>query len=334
MREARFIKKNVDKWNEYQQTEPTDPDETAERFVTLIDDLSYSKTFYPHSQVTRWINGIAAGIYQRIYKNRKEKYTKIFSFWRYDLPFLFRRYHKIFLFSFILFFVFGLIGWFSSQHDDQFIRMVLGDNYVNETEANIARGDPFGIYRENNMFSAFIILAVHNTSVAFKMFLSGLTLSILNIWLVFYNGLMLGTFQYMFFAKGLGWQSVLVIWTHGVMEISSFIIAATSGFIISNSILFPGTYSRFISFRRGVKDASKIMITLIPMFFIAAFFESFITQLVSNTLDNDNKTIGIPVWAGVLILIFFLTFIIWYFVIYPIRLHKKGYQPKANTFLN
>jgi hypothetical protein len=52
MREAMFIKKNVDKWNEYQQVKTDDPDETAERFVTLVDDLSYSKTFYPHSQVT------------------------------------------------------------------------------------------------------------------------------------------------------------------------------------------------------------------------------------------------------------------------------------------
>jgi hypothetical protein len=30
------------------------------------------ETFYPRSQVTRWVNGIAAGIYQSIYQNRKE----------------------------------------------------------------------------------------------------------------------------------------------------------------------------------------------------------------------------------------------------------------------
>ena len=39
MREARFIKKNVDKWNEYQHQETNDPDEMADRFVTLLDDL-------------------------------------------------------------------------------------------------------------------------------------------------------------------------------------------------------------------------------------------------------------------------------------------------------
>ena len=72
MREAMFIKKNVEKWNSYQRETSTNPDETAERFTTLIDDLSYAKTFYPKSQVTRWINGLAASIYQSIYKNKKE----------------------------------------------------------------------------------------------------------------------------------------------------------------------------------------------------------------------------------------------------------------------
>ena len=73
MREARFIKQNVEKWTQYQHEPVDDPEETANRFITLLDDLSYAKTFYPKSKVTRWINGIAATIYQSIYQNKKEK---------------------------------------------------------------------------------------------------------------------------------------------------------------------------------------------------------------------------------------------------------------------
>src|ERR1700716_4238445 len=106
MREAMFIKKNVDKRNEYQHSPTDNPDETAERFITLIDDVSYAKTFYPRSKVTRWVNGIAAGIYQSIYQNRKEKYSRIFQFWKYELPLLFKKYHKTLLFTFCLFIAF------------------------------------------------------------------------------------------------------------------------------------------------------------------------------------------------------------------------------------
>ena len=66
------------------------------------------------------------------------------------------------------------------------------------------------------------------------------------MYLLFYNSVMLGCFQYMFFAKGLGIKSVMVIWIHATLEISAMIISATAGFIIAKSILFPGSYSRLV----------------------------------------------------------------------------------------
>ena len=331
MREGMFIKRNVDKWNKYQQEKTDDPDETAERFVTLVDDLSYAKTFYPQSKATRWVNGIAANIYLSIYKNKKEKYSRVFTFWKYELPFLFKRYHKIFLFTFLLFAAFVFIGVFSSMKDETFIRGVLGDGYVDMTEDNIAKGDPFGVYKDENPFTMFVRIAMNNTFIAFLMALGGLLLGVGTLYFMWQNGLMLGVFQYMFFAKGLGYKSIMVIWIHGTLEILALIIASAAGFIIAESILFPGTYSRMLSFKRGIKDAFKIMIVLVPVFIMAAFLESYVTHLMSNTYAKDINNTGLPVWASASILAVSLTFIIWYFVIYPIRLHKRT---NANNFIN
>jgi uncharacterized membrane protein SpoIIM required for sporulation len=332
MREAMFIKKNVDKWNEYQQVKADSPDETAERFVTLIDDLSYSKTFYPHSQVTRWINSIAANIYQSVYRNKKEKYSRIFIFWKYELPLLFRKYHKILLFTFLLTLLFVLIGVWGSMRSEDFMRGALPPGYVDMTNDNIAKGDPFGVYKDDNLFATFVHIAVNNITVAFLMVMGGFTLGLWTIVTTWQNGISLGAFQYMFFMHGLGMKSVLVIWIHGTLEISSFIIASTAGMVISYGILFPGTFSRVHSFKSGVKDALKILVTLIPIFIIAAFFETYVTHLMSNTYDKENN-FGLPVWASVLILTTSLFFIVWYFVVYPIRLHKKGYFIKPNGIL-
>lgn len=318
-----FIKRNVDKWNQYQQEETNDPDETAERFVTLVDDLSYAKTFYPQSKVTRWINGIAANIYLNIYKNKKEKYSRVFLFWKYELPLLFKRYHKILLFTFLLFAAFVFIGVFSSMKDETFIRGILTDEYVEMTERNISNGDPFGVYKDDNPFTMFVTIAINNTSIAFLMTIGGMLLGIPTLFSMWQNGLMLGCFQYLFFAKGLGYQSIMVIWIHGTLEILALIISSTAGFIIAHSILFPGTYSRMLSFKRGIKDALKIMIVLVPVFIMAAFFESYVTHLMSNTYSNE-KNQGIPVWVSAIILAGSLSFIVWYFIIYPIQLHKKN----------
>ncbi len=333
MREAMFIKKNAGKWKEYQQSATDNPDETAERFITLIDDLSYAKTFYPKSKVTRWINGIAAGIYQSIYLNKKEKYSRIFLFWKFELPLLFKKYHKIFLFSVLCFLLFVGIGIFSSMYNEDFIRGVLGDGYVDMTEENIAKGDPFGVYKDDNPFSMFVRIGFNNIKVAFLIFIGGFTLGYFTLKIMWSNGLMLGTFQYMFFSKGLGLKSIMVIWIHGTLEISAIVIAATAGLILANGILFPGTYTRLYSFRQGAKDAAKVLICLIPIFIIAAFFESYITHLMSQTFDKENNQ-GMPVWLSLIILACSLSFIVWYFVILPIRLHKKGYYIQPDGFIN
>ncbi len=323
MREAMFIKKNVEKWNQYQQESPTDPDETAQRFITLIDDLSYAKTFYPKSKVTRWINGLAAGIYQNIYKNKREKYSRLFDFWQYELPMMFKKHHRTFFFTIVIFSLFVTIGVLASHSSPEFVRGILGGNYVDMTEENIANGDPFGVYKDENPFTMFVRIAFNNIKVAFLTFIGGFTLGFFTLNILWSNGIMLGSFQYLFFANGLGLQSVLVIWIHGTLEISAIVIAGTAGFVLANSMLFPGTFTRLESFKRGIKDAAKILIALVPFFIAASFLESYVTHLMSQTYDKQANQ-GLPVWVSVSILAASLAFIIWYFIIWPIKLHKRG----------
>jgi hypothetical protein len=112
------------------------------------------------------------------------------------------------------------------------------------------------------------------------------------------------------------------------------VIACTAGFILSSGILFPGTYSRLESFKRNGKDAAKVLISLVPIFIVAAFFESYVTHLMSETYTDGEHTGGLPEWASILILTVSLSFIIWYFVILPIRLHKKGYYIQPDGIIN
>jgi len=312
VREGLFIKKNIDKWKQYQYEPATDPDEMAGQFTELVNDLGYSKTFYPHSKVTQYLNGLASRIYLGIYKNKKEETSRIFRFWKTELPLVVRKYHREIGYSFLIFMLFAIMAAFSTAHDEGFLRGILGDKYVDMTEENIAKGDPFGVYKNGDQLSMFTWIAVNNIEVSFRVFICGLFLSLGTVWQLFETGMMVGSFQYYFFSKGLGWKSILVIWCHGTLEISSIIIAGAAGLILGNSILFPGTHKRIHSLKRGGKDGLKLMIGLLPLFITAAFIEGFITRY-SN----------MPVWISISILASSLSFIIWYFIIYPIRLEKR-----------
>ena len=75
----------------------------ARDFVQLVDDLSYAKTFYPSSRVTRYINALASKIYLGIYQNRKEESNRLVRFWKYDVPLTVYKHWRIMLFSFFIF---------------------------------------------------------------------------------------------------------------------------------------------------------------------------------------------------------------------------------------
>jgi uncharacterized membrane protein SpoIIM required for sporulation len=312
MREPLFVKQNAEKWTSFEQVLTTDPDEIAERFIKITDDLAYAKTFYPKSKTTGYLNGLASKLHQSIYKNKTEKRNRFLNFWKYELPLLFKNYEKQLLYSFLFFIISCLIGALSAKYDEGFVRLILGREYVDMTNENIAKGDPFGVYKSHGEFAMFFYIAVNNIYVALVTFVSGIIFAVGSIYYMFQNGLMLGSFQYYFFSKNLGWQSVLVLWIHGTIEISSIIIAGAAGLVLGNSILFPKTYTRLVSLKRGAKDGMKLTLGLVPLFIIAAFFEGFVTRHTE-----------MPVWLSITILATSLVFITWYVVIYPNKLYKN-----------
>lgn len=314
MREAQFLKQNADKWKQYETELNTEipADTTANRFVELTDDLAYARTFYPKSNTEKYLNGLAARFHQKIYRNKKEKKGRIFWFWQYELPFLFKQYHKEFLYAFLFFVLFCLMGALSAKYDENFIRLIIGDEYVNMTNDNIEKGDPFGVYKQSDELSMFLYIARNNIMVSFVTYVFGIFFSVGTVWQLFNNGLMMGSFQYYFISKGLGAKFITVVFIHGTLELWSIIVAGAAGLILGNSFLFPGTYKRTESLVRGGKDGLKIVIGLMPMFLIAAFFEGFVTRHTE-----------MPLAASLFILLGSLTFIIWYFIIYPVKLHRR-----------
>lgn len=311
LREALFIKKNKDRWLKNQQMPPQSADETAEEFTQLTDDLSYAKTFYPHSKVTRYLNARASRVYMSIYQNRKEECNRITGFWKYTVPLTVRKHHGVLFFCAVFFIIFFITGFYSSAHDESFVREMLGDSYVNMTEENIEKGKPFGVYAEGGALLMWMGIMINNLFVAFGYFAQGLLLCIPLLISLLAEGVRLGAFEQMFFARGLGLQSVLTVFIHGTLEISAIVIAGAAGIVLGKSWMFPGTGKRTEAFMRGAKEGVIILASLIPVFMVAAFFEGFITRYYT-----------MPWWLSSAILLLSAAYITWYYIIYPVRVQK------------
>lgn len=312
MREALFIKKNKDRWLKIQNQSSGDPDEMAADFTQLLDDLAYAKTFYPSGKVTGFINTQASKIYLDIYKNRKEESNRLVSFWKYDLPLTIRKHHGTILFSFTAFTIFFIIGYFTSAKDDGLVRSIMGDDYIDMTQENINKGNPFGVYESGNPVLSWLGLMINNIKVAVRDFVAGIFAGIPTFYSLGRFGIEIGAFDQFMASKGFGVDFWLVVFVHGVLEISAFIIASAAGFVLGKSYLFPGTIKRMDSFKKGAKDGVKILIGLMPVFALAAFFEGLFTRLYNDLSILTTLIVSLSV-----------LFVVWYFIIYPVRLHKK-----------
>ncbi len=317
MREAAFLKQNADKWKQFEsllaESTRANPDQLADLFVQLTDDLSYARTFYPQSKTTQYLNTLAIRVHQAIYRNKKESRSRFITFWKQEVPLVMWESRKEMLYALIIFVVAMAIGVLSAANDDAFVRLILGDSYVNQTLANIDNGDPMAIYKGSDEISMFSYITFNNIRVSFFAFVAGLLFSFGTAYVLFQNGVMLGAFEYFFHERDLLFTSILSIWIHGTLEISAIIIAGGAGLVLGNSLLFPGTYSRRASFMRGAKQGVKIIVGLLPIFIIAGFLESFVTRYTD---------MPIAVSAGIILCS--LGFVLWYFILYPRSLYRQA----------
>jgi len=323
MREVAFIKQNKEKWLDFEKAifgkTLKNPDELASLYIHLVNDLSYAQTYYPKSKTILYLNNLAAKAFQKIYKTKREDTNRFVHFWKIEVPMIVYQYRRYVFYAFAIFLSFIAIGALSAAYDDTFVRLILGDHYVNMTLENIEAGDPVAVYKSGSNWGSAFGITLNNLYVGMLSFIYGVFGGIGTGYVLLNNGIMLGAFQFFFYREGVFWESVRGIWIHGSMEIFAIVIEGAAGLILGASILFPKTYSRLTSFKIGMKDGVKILISTFPFTIAAGFLEGYVTRY-SNTMPN---------WLSVGIILVTLSIISFYYLIYPYLLHKKLKQTYA-----
>ncbi|MBP6550948.1 MAG: stage II sporulation protein M, partial [Flavobacterium sp.] len=293
------------------------PDEMANLYIQLMNDLSYAQTYYAKSKTVVYLNYLASQIYQKIYKTKRTESNRLVYFFKTEVPLIVYDYRRYLVYAFVLFFATVFLGAISARYDADFVRLILGDGYVNETLENIKDGNPVAIYKSGSNWGSFIGITFNNLKVGMMCYIFGIFGGIGTFYISLQNAIMLGSFQYFFFQQGVFWKSVRGIWIHGSMEIFGIVIETAAGYILGASILFPKTYSRMNSFKIGFKNSFKIFLSTVPFTIAAGFLEGFITRY----------SIDMPNWLSSFIILFTLAIISFYYLIYPFIVHKKTPQP-------
>ena len=203
MKEVTFIRRNIEKWKEtekvVEKADKFNPDRLADAYTELTADLAFAQTHYPSSRITIYLNNLAFALHNVIYRNKREKWTRIITFWTQEVPQTMHDARKELLVSFLIFAASVVIGIISAWNDPNFVRLILGNGYVDMTLENIANGEPMAVYNGSEEMPMFLGITLNNIMVSFNCFAMGLLTSFGTGYMLLSNGIMVGAFQTFFY---------------------------------------------------------------------------------------------------------------------------------------
>jgi uncharacterized membrane protein SpoIIM required for sporulation len=222
-------------------------------------------------QQARYLNQLLGRAHNQLYAGQKKTVGGVFRFFCDEYPLVFRRFLPYTLTAAAIFALGALAGTFLTLSNPDFMREVLGPHMVSTIEQHKMWTD--SIVSVKPQESSHIM--TNNMTVSFLTFAAGITAGIGTLYLLFFNGVILGVISV---ACGLNQMSV-PLWSfvapHGVLELPAIFIAGGAGLQVAQALLFPGPISRRDSLASGGSEAVRLLVGVIPMLVVAGTVEAF-----------------------------------------------------------
>lgn len=139
-------------------------------------------------------------------------------------------------------------------------------------------------------------IMTNNIGVCFAAFAMGITAGLGTLYLLFFNGLMLGTIA----TVCARYQLSLSLWSfiaaHGALELPSIMLAGAAGLRLAAGILFPGMLRRKDALALAGLEAVQLVAGTIPLLTIAGTLEAFLSPTHAPTALKFS--VGAVLFAG------------------------------------
>ncbi|MBT2728105.1 stage II sporulation protein M [Bacillus sp. ISL-75] len=235
--------------------------------------LSYSQTYFPNDEVTQYLNGLVAKSHNLLYKDQVSSIKQIRHFFSEKFIGLLFEQWKFVMFAMILFMIGALGSFLSVMNDSLHIYSIL--------PAEIAKGvDPEQLGKghdavDSSLMSASIM--TNNIKVAIFAFAGGITFGLVTVYLMVYNGIIIGALAALFWHHSKSYDFWAFIVPHGMIELTAIFIAGGAGLLMGYKLFVPGQYSRSFQLKQQAIRSVQLLLGTIPLFVIAGIIEGFIT---------------------------------------------------------
>lgn len=277
-----FIKQHRHEWKQLEELLATiqkknHSPESIEAFQRLYQKtaqhLSYSQTYFPADEVTLYLNDLVSKAHNTLYQDRVSNIKQLKQFFGSTFIGIFVEQWKFVVVAMLLFLLGGTAAFLAVSQDAMNVYSVLPESMAQGFDTDHL-GDQEGAV-DSSMMSVQIM--TNNMRVAFLAFAGGVTFGILTVYVLIYNGIIVGGIAALFMQAGKSYEFWAYIVPHGIIELTAIFIAGGAGLLTGYKLFVPGNRSRVVQLKEQAYRSVILLIGTLPMFIIAGLIEGFIT---------------------------------------------------------
>jgi len=224
-------------------------------------------------RVAEYLNQLLARAHNLIYMGRRVSPGGILPFYTRTFPAVFRRTIDYSLLATALFLGGALVGFLTCLADPAFQRFFLGQNMTETIEHR--RMWTHSLVAVKPLAASGIM--TNNLTVAFAEFALGIAGGIGTIYLVLFNGLLMGVVAAACWQAGMSLQLWEFVASHGVLELPAIFIAGAAGLLLARGLLFPGNLPRRDALVLYGGQAGQLVLGIVPILVVAGIIEGFVS---------------------------------------------------------
>jgi uncharacterized membrane protein SpoIIM required for sporulation len=236
-------------------------------------DLSALREDPSGKSYARTLNLLLARAHNTIYSGQKSSARGILYFYRYTYPRIFRRNLGLINIAFLLFVAGALGGMLLAVTRPDYMHHFLGPRMTQTIEQRKMWTDSVVSIKP----AASSAIMTNNITVSFVAFAYGITAGVGTIFMMLFNGVMMGVIGTACWLNGMSLSLWSFVAPHGVLELPSIFIAGGAGLRIAQGLLFPGLLSRRDSLARAGGEATRLLLGAVPVLVVAGCIEGFVS---------------------------------------------------------
>jgi len=252
---------------------------------------------YASGLVTR-LNALAQRAHTQLYRAHLGARSRLWNLLARDFPRAVRADAFVLVLGAVLLFGIGITVAIANQFWPELAYVIVGAEQLQQMETmhDPAQRASRSAGQELLMFGFYV---EHNVSIAFYSYALGILFGLGTLYLLVYNGLVLGAVFGHMRTVGLGPSLEAFAIAHGAFELTGIMLCGTAGLKLGMALLAPGQLTRRAAIVAAARAGMPIVVGATVMLVVAALLESSWSPLPS--VDKPTKLwVGGACWAAVI----------------------------------